>query len=355
MKDIERILLIRFGSLGDVVLTLPVLQAVREHFPDAYIAMLVGDASADIVSADPRLDEVIKFRRHAKKSPLFQRGLGGFKRLSEAQRIITLLRERSFNVSIDMQRKFQSSLFAYLGNVVCRIGYHYPGGFLCTIRVPDRGNKHAVDRNLELLAPLGISGSDRRPRMYLSREDRDYARRVFADYDLTSEDLILGIFPGAGWRQRCWPAERFASIADLAVGNYNAKVVIFCGPGEADIVDNITQRMETHAVVVGMPPSFPTLRQLAAMIERCDLFLSNDTGPMHISVAVDTATIALFGPGNHVKFRPLGEKHVLIRKDVPCSPCKQFTDRCKDNVCMKLITVDEVWEVVSQRLSKAVR
>jgi len=340
----ERILLIRFGSLGDVVLTTPTIRAVRRAFPNAYIAMLVGDRSADIVSANPHLDEIIILRRNVR-------------RLSEVRRITALLRERDFDVSIDMQRKFQSSLLAYLGGAKFRIGYHHPKGVLCSVRIPDSENKHAVDRNLDLLRPLGIEAglksncieSDREPEMFLSQEDRGYAHRMLQSRGLASKSPIIGIFPGAGWRHRCWPAERFAAISDLAVERYNAGVVIFGGPGEADIVDNVAQNMTTPAVLI---KDRMTLRQLGAMIERCDLFLSNDTGPMHISSAVKTTTIALFGPGNHVKFQPIGEKHALIRRDVPCSPCKQFTHKCKDNVCMKLITVDEVWEAVCKRLEE---
>jgi heptosyltransferase-2 len=125
----KRILLIRFGSLGDVVLTTPVIRAVREVFPDAYIAMLVGDRAADIFSADPRLDEVIVFHRKI-KSP------------AEIRRAAALIRERDFDVSVDMQRKFRSSLLAYLGGVKLRIGYHQPGGFLCNVKIPGKDDIH---------------------------------------------------------------------------------------------------------------------------------------------------------------------------------------------------------------------
>jgi len=337
IKDIKKILLIRFGSLGDVVLILPVIDAVRKSFPEAYIAMLVGDKSADIVSSDPRLDEVIVFRRDSK----------GKEGLSEMQRVIALIKERDFDVSIDMQRKFRSSFLAYKGKVKTRIGYHQPGAFLCNIRIPDKVNKHAVDRNLDLIKPLVIEGADRVPKMYLSDEDRDYAFRVFESQGLM-EKHVLGIFPGAGWRPRCWLPERFAAVADLAI-QHESKVVIFGGPGEGDILDNVVQNMKVKPILM---KERVTLHQLAAMIERCNVLLSNDTGPMHISVAVGTATVALFGPGNHIKFQPIGEKHAIVRKDVPCSPCKQFTDKCKDNICMKLITVDEVWDAVYQRLKK---
>lgn len=336
--DIERILLIRFGSLGDVVLTLPVVDVVRKSFPKAYIAMLVGEKSVDIVSADNRLDEVIVFQREKK----------GFRGLYETFRIEAIIRKKHFDVSIDMQRKFRSSLIAYNAGIKYRIGYHQPFGYLCNYKVPDKENKHAIDRNLDLLLPLGIKSSERVPRMILSKEDRDYADSYFRLNNL-SDSIVFGIFPGAGWRPRCWMPERFAEVCDRVSAKYNTKTLIFEGPGESDIVNNIAQNMKTKPVIMN---DKLTLRQLAGLIEKCDLMLSNDTGPMHISVAVDTPTIALFGPGNYRKFQPIGEKHSMIRKDVPCSPCKQFTNRCKDNICMKLITVDDVWKIVEKHMSK---
>ncbi len=338
----ERILLIRFGSLGDVVLTTPAIRAVRAAFPDAYIAMLVGDRSADIVSANPHLDEVIVFRRE--------------KVFSETRRIAAFLRERNFDASVDMQRKFRSSLLAYMSGAKLRIGYHQPGGLLCSVKVRNAESKHSVDLNLDLLRPLGVKAglkpisteADRTPEMFLSSEDREYADCVFRSGGLTSRSPIMGMFPGAGWPHKCWPAERFAIIGDLAAREYDAGVVIFAGPGEEDIVDDVARQMSAPAVLV---KDRMTLRQLGAMIEQCDLFLSNDTGPMHISVAVNTATIGLFGPGDHVRFRPIGEKHAMIRKDLQCSPCKHLTRGCADNICMKMISVEEVWEAARERLN----
>jgi lipopolysaccharide heptosyltransferase II len=336
IENIEKILLIRLGSLGDVVLTLPVVEAVRNSFPNAYITMLVGDKCADIVSADPRFDEIIVIKRDAK-------GKDG---LVEMRRVIALLRDRKFDVSIDMQRKFRTAYLAYQGKVKTRIGYHQPGGFLCNVKIPDKINKLSVDRNLDLIKPLGIDSADRIPKIHLSDKDRDFAKKIFEPYSLLSGKKVLGIFPGAGWRPKCWMPDRFAKVADLAMQNDNARVIIFCGPGEADIVDEVVSNMKAEPIAM---KEKVTQRQLSAMIERCDVMLSNDTGPMHISVAVGTATIALFGPGDHIKFQPIGERHATIRKDVPCSPCKQL-DKCKDNICMKSITVDEVWEAISNRL-----
>ncbi|MBM3211967.1 glycosyltransferase family 9 protein, partial [Candidatus Poribacteria bacterium] len=331
----ERILLIRFGSLGDVVLTTPVIRELRKKFPNAYISMLVGDRFADIVSANPHLNDVIPFQR-GKKNP------------QEIMRVASLLKEREFDISIDMQKKFRSSLLAYLGGVKLRIGYHQPKGFLCNVKIPDKGNEHSIDRNLDLLKPLGITTADRQTEMFIRDEDREYADSFFKAKGLLQSPMILGLFPGASWRNKCWPPERFSAIGDLAIDKYKAEVIIFGGPDEMDIVDSVAKNMKNPVVTM---KNRITILQLGAMIQKCNLFISNDTGPMHISVAFDIPTIGIFGPGNHIKFQPIGQKHTIIRKNVPCRPCKQFTNKCKDNVCMKLITVDDVWEKVCQMLS----
>ena len=123
LAEMKRILLIRFGSIGDVVLTTPAIRAVRKAFPDAHIAMLVGTRSADVVSANPHLNEVIAFRREEK-------------RFSETRRVAAILREQGFDISIDMQKKLRSSLLAHRSGAEIRIGYHRPKGFLCTIKIP---------------------------------------------------------------------------------------------------------------------------------------------------------------------------------------------------------------------------
>jgi len=335
-----RILLIRLSSLGDIVLTSPAIRAVRKHFPDAYIAMLVGKQSADVLTENPHLDEVITLDRKAANS-----------NIGETRKVMVELRRRKFDLAIDFQRKFRTSLLAYLSGAKYRVGYHQPCGALCVVRVPDGVNKHAIDRNFDLLSAIGIHADDRETELFLANSDREYAEQILANANVNSQSLKIGLFPGAGWQHREWVSERFAAIGDRAYEHFGVQTLIFGGPNEKDLVDKTTGYMTSTPVKLA---GNLTIRQLAALIEKCDVFVTNDTGPMHISVAMKTPTIALFGPGNHVKFQPIGQAHTTIRHDIPCSPCKQFTDKCKDNICMKLITVDEVWEMVKRKLEKRI-
>ena len=329
----ERILLIRLSSLGDIVLTTPAIRAVRAHFQDAYIAMLVAEQSAEILRENPHLNEIITFDRLAKN-----------KDTGEMLRVIRLLREQKFTLAIDLQRKFRTEMLMYFSGATERIGK----GRFCTVRVHEQGNKHATAHYFELLHAAGIPTGDQKLELFLSESERLAAAQRFDTAGVNDGALKVGFFPGAGWKLREWMPDRFAAIGDKLVAHFNANVLIFGGQKEMELVQTVADFMDARAIPFA---GNLQIRQLAACIEKCDLFLTNDTGPMHIAAAVGTPTVSLFGPGNHIRFQPLGTMHQTIRYDVPCSPCKQFTDKCKDNICMKGIGVDEVWESVSRHLT----
>ena len=296
--------------------------------------MLVAKQSADVLQENPHLDEIITFDRLAKN-----------KDTGEMFRIAHILRERRFTLTIDLQRKFRTELLMYLSGAVERVGK----GRLCTVRVSEQGNKHATVHYFDLLHAAGIPAEDQRLELFLSESERLDAAQRFDTAGTNDGQLKVGFFPGAGWKLREWMPERFAAIGDRLVQRFNADVLIFGGQQETELVQSVVNLMNAPAIPFA---GNLQIRQLAACIEKCDLFLTNDTGPMHIAAAVGTPTVSLFGPGNHIRFQPLGELHQIIRHDVPCSPCKQFTDKCKDNICMKGIGVDEVWQFVSRALTK---
>ena len=330
------ILLIRLSSLGDIVLTTPAIRAVRANFPNAYIAMLVAKQSADVLLENPNLDEIITFDRLAKD-----------KDTGEMWRIVRLLRERKFTLAIDLQRKFRTEMLMYLSGATERVGK----GWLCTTRVLEQGNKHATAHYFDLLHAAGIPAEDPELELFLAESERRDVVQKLKTAGVVDARLKVGLFPGAGWKLREWMPERFAAIGDRLVQYFDADVLIFGGQKESELVHTVANLMHTRPIPFA---GNLQIRQLAACIEQCNLFVTNDTGPMHIAAAVGTPTVSLFGPGNHIRFQPLGALHQTIRHAVPCSPCKQFTDKCKDNICMKGIGVDEVWHSISRVLEKTV-
>ncbi len=327
-----KILIIRLSSLGDIVLTTPAIRAVRSNFPKAYIAMLVGKQSADILRGNPHLDEIITFDRLSKS-----------KNTAEMWRTARILRKRKFTLAIDLQRKFRTEMLMYLSGAVDRIGKSW----LCTVRVSEQGNKHTTEHYFDLLRAANIPTEDRELELFLDNSERRAAMKIFNTAGIADGRLKVGLFPGAGWKLREWMPERFAAIGDRLVEHFDADVLIFGGQKEAELVRRVANLMNTRAVRFA---GNLQMRQLAACIEQCDLFVTNDTGPMHIAAGVGTPIVSLFGPGNHIRFQPLGTLHQTIRHDVSCSPCKQFTNKCKDNICMKGIEVDEVWRSITRVL-----
>ena len=330
----EKILLIRLSSLGDVILTTPALRAIHTHFPDAYIAMLVAKQSADVLCENPHLNEIITFDRLSKD-----------KDTGEMLRVIRHLRERKFTLAIDLQRKFRTEMLMYFSGATERVGK----GRFCTVRVQEQDNKHATAHYFDMLHAIGIPAEDQQLELFLAESERADAATLLDTAGVSDMGLKVGFFPGAGWKLREWMPERFAAIGDKLVERFDADILIFGGQKETELVQAVVNLMKAPAIPFA---GNLQVRQLAACIEKCDLFLTNDTGPMHIAAAVGTPTVSLFGPGNHIRFQPLGKQHQLIRYDVPCNPCKQFTDKCKDNICMKGIGVDEVWQSVSSALQK---
>jgi lipopolysaccharide heptosyltransferase II len=324
----HRFIIMRLGSLGDVVLTSPAPRALRAAFPSAHIAFLTSTPFAPLYASNPHVDEVLTVDRARTN-----RDVGAIASL--ARRI----REGRYDVSIDLHRKLKTAGIARLARVRTRVG----GSALDTVRVTLDGSGHASEHALAALAPLGISDDDTRPEVFVSGEDEAAAIRLLRDHGIDpTDDRILGIFPGAGWEPRAWMPERFAEVARRAIDEDGMRVVVVGAEKDRGATDNIAASLGNDAVVLMDLP----LGVLAGVLKQCAKFVSNDTGPMHLSVAVGTPTVALFGPGNFERFAPRHAPHVGIREHIACSPCKQFSNHCRDNVCMQLITVDRVWSEV---------
>lgn len=323
----DRFLIIRLGSLGDVVLTSPAARALRAAFPSAHIAFLTSTPFAPLYASNPHVDEVLTADRARTN-----RDIGSI------MSVVRQIRRGRYTVSIDLHRKTKTAGMARLAGVPTRIG----GSVLDTARVALDGSGHASEHALAALAALGVTGDDTRPEVFVSDEDAAAAIGLLQRRGIDpGNDRILGIFPGAGWKPRAWMPERFVEVARRSV-DAGMRVVVVGAEKDREATDHIGQSLGDAAVVLMDLP----LGILAGVLKQCAKFVSNDTGPMHLSVAVGTPTLALFGPGNFERFAPRHAPHVAIREHIACSPCKQFSDHCRDNLCMQLITVDRVWSEV---------
>lgn len=327
----RRILVTRMKYIGDVVLTTPVIHALRTAFPDAMLSYMGDAAAVSLLRENPYLNEIIPFD--------FSRPT-----LLEQPRIAWLLRRRRFDWVIDLFGNPRSALLTFLTGAPVRVGLERKGrGRLYTVQVKDDGRpKTAVEFHLQFLRAVGVEPSTHRPELFLSGRERADAAARFA-----SGRPVVAIHPGATWPAKMWMAERFARVADELQNRHGVKVVLTGGPHDAEILENVRSRTSPAVQTVLNPP----LRELAALYAVSAAVLSNDAGPMHIAAAVGTPTIALFGPGEENIWFPYeaSEGHRALRKDVHCHPCHlDFCNRTGDGFmeCMKLLQVEEVVSAV---------
>ncbi len=301
LEQITRILIIRLAPLGETILTTPVIRALRCRFPGAYIAYMVAPKREELVSANPRLDEVLTYT-------------------SSVPRLIYEFMQRRFQMAVVLQPTFRLVLHTFLARIPFRIGFetNRTGKFrktrlkaahcLLSLAVPNNTNQHEVQRYLDVVRWLGIDTVDGEPEVFVDSTTQAWANNFLNKLNLNDGRPLIGLNPGAATNYRRWPKDNFAILGDRLHKTYGAHIIITTGPREGELAYQIANRMEFSPVIVNeiMP------LQLAALLQRCQLYISNDTGPMHLSTAVKTPTVALFGASNPLQWGPLSDRHAIV-------------------------------------------
>jgi lipopolysaccharide heptosyltransferase II len=335
----KRILLSRMKFIGDVVLTTPVIRSVRNAFPDAYIAYMAEAQAASLLEQNPCLNEVIPFDF---ARPTWR----------EQLRVAALLRRRRFDLAIDLFGNPRSALLTYLSGAHTRVGLDRPGrGRLYTVRVRDEaGFKTAINFHMQFLRAIGIPQTSARTEIFLTEDERVLARHLLADA-VQGTGPVVGLHPGATWPAKRWLPERFADVAQKVRQRLGAQVIFTAGPNDHDVIQLVQQSTKTKIpVFTGLP-----LRQLAALLSQCSAYVANDSGPMHMAVAVGTPTIGIFGPGEeNIWFPyPQAEGNIPLRHEVSCHPCHlDFCNRGEAEFmqCMTGLSSESVVTAVEQCL-----
>ena len=313
-SDPRKILVIDFGQLGDVVLSLPALAAVRSRFPRSRVTVAVGKPGVSVVEMSGYADEVLGVDRVALRD-----GPKPMSILRIVQFVKDVRRER-YDLVIDLHSLSETNLLGFFSGARSRLFARRPGrslDFLSNFhtRPPvEDAKKHAIDRYLDVLRPLGVNEVSRVPRLRTRAEDHaavdEFLRKETVKKERGREDApLVGLFPGAGHPSRRWPLERFAELARRLEGNDSVRAVLFAGPEERRVVREARAQFPRSTVLLDRL----TVPQLAAAQERLAVFVSNDTGPMHIAAAVGTPVVILMQ--HHAAFEcyiPPGERHRVV-------------------------------------------
>ena len=305
-----RILIIRLSAIGDCVMASPLAQALRAHFPDAHIAWVVQDKSRAVVEGNPFIDEVIQWH-------------GG---LSDVLRVARLVRARKFDIVLETQGLLKSTLLMALSGAPKRLISPAFGRlahlFSTQIVAHPPGWIYPPDRYLYWAKALGAPIPDQaKLTVPIADEDRAAAAQFLRAHDANDAQLI-GVNPGCSALNRKWSAENFAQCAQLLAARFpDAKFVLLGGPQDREDSAQIQRALPpTRAVDAAGKLS---LRQSAALIERCEVMLTNDTGPMHIAVAAQTPVVAVCGPISAARRLPLhyaDNRNIGVEANRDCLP-----------------------------------
>ncbi len=344
--SIRRLLVRGPNWIGDAVMSEPALAALRELFPTAEITLLVKPAIAELLRGHPALQRILVY-----EDPGRHVGITGKWTLAGT------LRRLRFDLAILFQNAFEAALVTFLAGIPRRYGYATDGRrFLLSdpIAVPERMKiGHQVQYYLDMLRPLGSERPAGSPRLFLSHEEVQAMDQRLAEAGVDDSDLLVGLNPGSTYGSaKRWLPERFAETADRLSqeqgmqSGRRVRVVIVGARGEEALGRAIADRMQVKPIQLS---GRTTMRELMAVIKRCDLFLTNDTGPMHLAASFGVPVVALFGPTDSRTTSPFGSGHTIVRHPVECAPC--LLRECPiDHRCMTRISVDEVYGAAVKQL-----
>jgi len=346
----EQILIVKLSAIGDVIHTLPALNAIRRHYPPAHITWLVEEAAAGLLKGHPALDRVLISRRKD-----WLRGLRGPERrqhLLEMAAFIRRLRDTRYDMILDFQAALKGGVLIALARGVRKIGFgkgleHQEHSYLfLNERVPAVDMEiHALTRGLLLLEQIGIPTRRIEYGLPVSARDRDHIAHLLSAAGIESQARLVAINPVAQWETKLWENGKFAALADMLIERYDVTVVFTGGPADRPTAAAITARMEHQHRALDLTGR-TSLLGLAALYERAKFLVSTDTGPMHLGAAVGIPVVALFGPTAPWRTGPFGAGHRIVRSDCSCAPCYQR--RCETAQCMAGITVAQVTAAIEQ-------
>jgi len=342
-----KILIVKLSAIGDVIHTLPALNAIRQHYPEAHITWLVEEAASDLLKKHRALDRIIISKRKHWIEQLKHFELGSTRKV---YRFIKELRDTSYDLIIDFQALLKSGILIGLARGMRKVGFgkgmeHMEHSYLfLNERIPPVSmTHHALKRGMMLLDALGIPTGKVEYHLPIGAEERASAGMLLAQRGIKKTDLLFAINPVAKWETKLWTIDRFAALADSLIDKYNAEVFFTGSMEDFSTIQDILAGMNRTAVNLA---GLSSLKVLAALYEKADAVISTDTGPMHIAAAVETPVVALFGPTAPWRTGPFGTGHQVIRIGLECSPC--FKRECETKDCMLKINVDQVLDGVKK-------
>jgi heptosyltransferase-1 len=346
-----KILIVKLSAIGDVIHTLPSLNAIRAHYPDAHITWLVEEAASSLVVGHEALNRVIISKRKQWIKKIL--GPSCLNNIKEAYQFIKELRDTEYDLIIDFHGLLKSGVLIALARGKRKIGFdkgmeHMEHSYIfLNERIPPVNmDNHALLRSQMLINAIGIKSKKIEYKIPVSDHTHILTDELLERHGIKDTGILFAMNPVAKWETKLWDNLKFALLADRLIEKYNASVIFTGSQSDKSTIDNIMSCMSQSAVNLA---GETTLKTLAALYEKTKFLISTDTGPMHMAAAVGTPVIALFGPTAPWRTGPFGSEHKILRSGLNCSPC--FKRQCNTIDCMKQISVEQVMDAVNSILS----
>lgn len=351
MPELRNILVIRLSSLGDVVMTIPAVNAIHDRFPDAHLSWLVEGSVGEFLATQDFISEVIVFQRTAFSNAL-RKG-----NLPEAIRIfassLSKLRQREYDAIIDFHGIAKSTLFSMFVRAKEKVGFGKMFAkeqshlfYDVNVNGTDK-HMHKVERNLLMAHYLGCTDPPCLPALRVSEAAQLYIDNFLSSVNEKAPFLAINPFSSKGTDFKRWPLERYGELILRIFRECGRKSVILWGPGEEKEAHRLKE-ISGESAFLACPTD---ISQLYALLKRSSLYIGGDTGVMHLAAAAGIKVLSLFGPTDHRINAPYGNKNIIIKEDVTCSPCKK--KNCNDRICMSHITVEKVFGAVDTALERS--
>lgn len=336
-RPFVHILVIQTAFIGDVVLTTPLFRAVKENAPEATIDVVVTPQTSQLLIDNPYIRHILCYDKRGNDK--------GFIRFFK---LVKILYKRDYDVALLPHRSLRSALLTRFANIPVRVGFDVsPGSPLYTKRIRYRKNVHETIRNLDLLSPFGMNSADSTPQLFVNPGDQQKVRDFLKAQRIKEDHVVVGMAPGSVWPTKRWTPEGFADVADRLKKRKDAEVLLFGGTKDVALCHSISSMMEKTPVITAGTLS---LKESAALIARCQVFLTNDTGLMHVAAALQVPVVAIFGATvPSFGFTPCGNNHTIVERSLPCRPCGiHGKKKCKEGTfaCMKQIHPEDVYEAI---------
>lgn len=352
----KKVLIVNTFGIGDLLFSTPLINILKNSKEDIEISYICNKRAASILEGDEAVKNVFVFEKDDFRV-LWAKSKIGF--MKEFFSFLNKLKKKKFDIVFDLSLSPKYGYFLKLLGIPKRIGFDYKkrGKFLThKISIDGFSDKHVVEYNCDLLKLIGIENikpEDKKMRMLIFDKEIKWAEKFLKDNGLKNNELIFGVVPGCGvsWGQnavyRRWDRSRFAELADKISENFGYKAIIFGDFNEIEIEKYISDNMK-HKPILACGKT--DLKELAALLRRCEFLVCNDGGIHHIAVSQDVPTISIFGPVDEKVYGPypISPRNIVLKKDLNCRPCyKRFKHKeCKTKDCLNLIEVDDVYRVV---------